>query len=455
MVPGADDTAFHSNVPVAVDVAVAIIYSVFGVCSVFGNGTLLYVSHKKKQPLKPAELFIVNLAVSDVCLTLSLYPMAITSSFSHRWLYGETVCYTYAFCGMLFGLCSLTTLTMLSMVCFLKVCYPLYGNRFNTAHGCLLIACTWAYALLFACAPLAHWGEYGPEPYGTACCIDWSLSNQRSEARSYTVALFVFCYILPCCAIAASYTGIAVMVRSSRKTMEQHTARKRHMTNIQTVIVKLSVAVCIGFLAAWSPYAVVSMWATFGHVENIPPLAFAMPAMFAKSSTIYNPIINLMLRPNLRKVMCRDLGKLRRACLRVCLCSLGPEKFHHFKPMIRPGVCTICRQTDQVCSANASVRTHAVGAKVGRGCERCSDTFECFRQYPRVCHIASPVVGGETPENLGVPPPEPRTNALNPKRACRKTFLRNIPVRRKQTSEIDNLQINLELVPGHTKVAWP
>ena len=56
-----------------------------GFCSLFGNGTLLYVSYRKKHMLKPAEYFIVNLAISDLGLTLSLYPMAITSSLYHRY----------------------------------------------------------------------------------------------------------------------------------------------------------------------------------------------------------------------------------------------------------------------------------------------------------------------------------------------------------------------------------
>uniref|UniRef100_A0A3P9DHL0 Opsin 7, group member a n=1 Tax=Maylandia zebra TaxID=106582 RepID=A0A3P9DHL0_9CICH len=329
-----EDIAFHSSIPAPLDITVAVVYSVFGVCSLFGNSTLLYISYKKKNVLKPAEYFIINLAVSDLGLTLSLYPMAITSSFYHRWLYGKTVCSVYAFCGMLFGICSLTTLTLLSMVCFVKVCYPLYGNRFNSVHGRLLIACAWVYALLFACSPLAHWGEYGPEPYGTACCIDWRLSNQLSTARSYTVALFIFCYILPCCAILASYTGILVAVHASRRTMEQHALRPTHMSSIQIVIVKLSVAVCIGFFAAWSPYAVVSMWAAFGHIENIPPMAFAMPAMFAKSSTIYNPIIYLMLRPNFRRMVCSDLGALCQVSMKGCICSQCQVKCC-LKPKIR------------------------------------------------------------------------------------------------------------------------
>nr|XP_046265346.1 opsin 7, group member a isoform X2 [Scatophagus argus] len=372
--------------------------------------------------------------------------MAITSSFYHRWLYGKTVCSIYAFCGMLFGICSLTTLTLLSMVCFVKVCYPLYGNRFNSVHGCLLIACAWVYALLFACSPLAHWGKYGPEPYGTACCIDWHLSNQHSTARSYTVALFIFCYILPCCVIVASYTGILVTLHASRKNMEQHASRQTHMSSIQTVIVKLSVAVCIGFFAAWSPYAVVSMWAAFGHIENIPPLAFAMPAMFAKSSTIYNPIIYLMLRPNIRRVMRRDLGTLCHSCMKGCHCSDGPAKCCS-KPEVRVRLRTVHRHTNHCPSSNSSAQPPVVALK-DHNCEKCKDTFECFGHYNQNCGIATPTASGD--HNTPVSHKQKKkTQSVCHKKSLLATLCA------KRTSEIDNFHINLEMVPGHAKVAWP
>ncbi|XP_073347599.1 opsin 7, group member a [Pagrus major] len=445
-----EDIAFHSNIPVPLDITVAVVYSVFGVCSLFGNSTLLYISYKKKHLLKPAEYFIINLAVSDLGLTLSLYPMAITSSFYHRWLYGKTACSIYAFCGMLFGLCSLTTLTLLSMVCFVKVCYPLYGNRFNSVHSRLLVACAWIYALLFACSPLAHWGKYGPEPYGTACCIDWRLSNQHTTARSYTVALFVFCYILPCCVIVASYTGILVTVQASRKNMEQHISRQTHMSSIQIIIVKLSVAVCIGFFAAWSPYAVVSMWASFGQIENIPPLAFAMPAMFAKSSTIYNPIIYLMLRPNFRRVMCRELGTLCHACLKGCLCSEGLAKCC-CKPEIRARLRTIHGQTNQFPLSNSSAQPPMVALQ-DHSCEKCKDAFECFRRYPQMCGVTNPTANGDSSKDQDTPVSQ--THKQKTQSMCHKRSLL-AAMCAKRTSEIDNFHISLEMVPGHAKVAWP
>ncbi|XP_072544811.1 opsin-5-like [Salminus brasiliensis] len=443
-----EDTVFHSNIPKEADITIAVVYMFFGVCSLLGNSTLLYVSYKKKHLLKPAEFFIINLAVSDMGLTLSLYPLAITSSFSHRWLFGRVVCLMYAFCGVLFGICSLTTLTLLSLVCFVKVCCPLYGNRFTASHGRLLLVCAWAYALVFACSPLAHWGEYGPEPYGTACCIDWRSSNQRSSARSYMVVLFVFCYLLPCALIAASYTGILLTLRGSRRTMEQHRPAPTRLSNIHTVIVKLSVAICIGFFAAWSPYAVVSMWAAFGQIKTIPPLAFAMPAMFAKSSTIYNPIVYLLLRPNFRRVAWRDLRLLCRACLRRCFCSAVLQRPCRPKSVTLPwSLRKRSRKPNSVCGELPG------SAAKGHACEKCSDAFECFRHYPKACQLDTidtctslrcPIVGAV----LSLPV------ELNQQQKSTKNKPFRVRMWGKRKAEIEHFRISLETMPGHAKVAW-
>ncbi|XP_062858572.1 opsin 7, group member a [Trichomycterus rosablanca] len=361
------NSTFQSNIPLAADISFGVIYSIFGMCSLCGNSMLLYVSYQRKHQLKPAEFFIINLAVSDLGMTISLYPLAVTSSFQHRWLYGKTVCIVYAFCGVLFGICSLTTLTILSTVCCLKVCYPIYGNRIGFEHGRVLIACAWGYALLFACSPLAHWGQYGPEPYGTACCIDWVWSNKDPVARSYTITLFICCYLLPCTIIVLSYTHILLTVRGSRRAVKQHISGR--VTNVQTIIVKLSVAVCIGFIAAWSPYAFVSIWAAFGDPEKIPPLAFALSAMLSKSSTIYNPLIYLLLKPNFRQLLCKDMHSLWQVCRHSgCEPRSAPVMGLH---SLRPQSQCMARWTDW-------------SKRVGRWC---NDPFEQFKLYPRSCPV--------------------------------------------------------------------
>lgn len=48
-----------------------------------GNGILLFVAYRKKSSLKPAEFFVVNLAISDLSMTISLFPLAIPSAYTH------------------------------------------------------------------------------------------------------------------------------------------------------------------------------------------------------------------------------------------------------------------------------------------------------------------------------------------------------------------------------------
>ncbi|XP_061909422.1 opsin-5-like isoform X2 [Entelurus aequoreus] len=303
---------FASTISKEHDVIMGSIYILFSVLSLVGNCILLLVAHHKRSTLKPAEFFIINLSVSDLGMTLSLFPLAIPSAFSHRWLFGEIACQLYAMCGVLFGLCSLTNLTALSFVCCLKVCFPNHGNKISSSHARLLVAGVWFYASVFAVGPLAQWGRYSSEPYGTACCIDWHAPNHELSALSYIVCLFVFCYALPCTIIFLSYTCILLTVRGSRQAVQQHVSPQTKTTSAHSLIVKLSVAVCIGFLGAWTPYAGVAMWSAFSDATQVPSSAFAIAAVFAKSSTVYNPMVYLLCKPNFRECLNRDTSMLRQ-----------------------------------------------------------------------------------------------------------------------------------------------
>uniref|UniRef100_UPI00398EFFE2 opsin-5-like n=1 Tax=Pristiophorus japonicus TaxID=55135 RepID=UPI00398EFFE2 len=340
-----------------------------GILSMVGNSTLLLIAYRRRHMLKPAEYFIVNIAISDLAMILTLLPLAIPSCFTHRWLFSQGWCSYYAFCGVLFGICSLTNLTVLSIVCCMKVCYPVYGNRFTSEYACLLIASAWAYASIFAISPLVNWGHYGLEPYGTACCIDWKASNTDSNAMSYTVALFVFCYIFPCIIITTSYTLILLTVKGSRRAVQQHVSPQTNSNNAHNLIVKLSVAVCIGFVTAWTPYAIVAIWAAFGNFDTVQPLAFALSAMFAKSSSLYNPFVHLLFKPNFRKFLSKDIAHLLNLCRKQRgPCSSGPD-------LTLQSVC------DQ--GSLDSTKFPKGLVDMDDACNACTDTFVYFSNYPK------------------------------------------------------------------------
>ncbi|XP_053814604.1 opsin-5-like [Vidua chalybeata] len=344
-------SGFTSTLSEREDLIFGTLYLIFGIMSLSGNSLLLLLAHQKRSLLKPAEFFIVNLAISDLSMTVTLFPLATSSFFAHRWLFDQAVCTLYAFCGVLFGLCSLASLTVLSTVCCLKVCYPAYGSRFSRSHAAGLLLAVWAYALAFASAPLARWGSYGPEPYGTACCIAWEASSR--EAALYILALLIFCYLLPCLLILLSYALILWTVWASRRAVRQHTSPRRGARGAHGLLLRLSIAVCLGFLAAWTPYAVLALWALLGDASQVPALAFVLSAVFAKSSTLYNPLVYLLLEPNFHRFLCKDGVSLRTL------------------------LCCGCR--------GAALRPFPAPRRRGRpGAGRsCSDAFGCFSDCPR------------------------------------------------------------------------
>lgn len=68
------------------------------------------------------------------------------------------------------------------------------------------------------------------------------------------------------------------------------------------ILFKMFFCISLGFVIAWAPYAVVSFLFIF-HKGNryMAPGGFVFPALFAKSSHIYNPFIYFYFNKNFQK----------------------------------------------------------------------------------------------------------------------------------------------------------
>ena len=60
----------------------------------------------------------------------------------------------------------------------------------------------------------------------------------------------------------------------------------------------LTTVVC--YLLCWMPYGVVAMMATFGRPGIITPVASVVPSILAKSSTVINPLIYILMNKQVR-----------------------------------------------------------------------------------------------------------------------------------------------------------
>ena len=56
-----------------------------------------------------------------------------------------------------------------------------------------------------------------------------------------------------------------------------------------------AIALMVGlYCVSWLPYTVVAMIGTYGDQSQITPLTSVIPGIFAKASTVYNPIVYVL-----------------------------------------------------------------------------------------------------------------------------------------------------------------
>ena len=72
--------------------------------SFFGNAVVIYIFMSEKSLRTPTNIFIVNLAFSDMCMiTTQGLPCVITAFASDHWMFGALLCEVYACLGGIFG----------------------------------------------------------------------------------------------------------------------------------------------------------------------------------------------------------------------------------------------------------------------------------------------------------------------------------------------------------------
>ena len=95
-----------------------------------GNSLVLYLFSKTKDLRSPANMFVVNLAFSDLCMMITQFPMFVYNSFCGGiWLFGPFLCELYACTGSIFGLCSICTMAAISYDRYNVIVNGMNGTR--------------------------------------------------------------------------------------------------------------------------------------------------------------------------------------------------------------------------------------------------------------------------------------------------------------------------------------
>ncbi|XP_029296068.1 opsin 4xb [Cottoperca gobio] len=297
------------DVPDHAHYIVALFVFVIGILGITGNALVMFAFYSNKKLRNLPNYFIMNLAISDFLMAFTQSPIFFINCLYKEWMFGEMGCKMYAFCGALFGIASMINLLAISIDRYLVITKPLQAIHWSSKRRTTLaILMVWLYSLAWSLAPLVGWSSYIPEGLMTSCT--WDYVTYTLANRSYTMMLCCFVFFIPLGIILYCYLFMFLAVRKTGREVERLGAQVRKSTLIQQKsmrsewkLAKIAFVVIVVYVLSWSPYACVTLISWAGHADILSPYSKAVPAIIAKASAIYNPIIYAIIHNKYRMTL--------------------------------------------------------------------------------------------------------------------------------------------------------
>ncbi|XP_029962200.1 melanopsin-A [Salarias fasciatus] len=320
MVPDAPYPFPTVDVPDHAHYTIGSVILAIGITGMVGNFLVIYAFSRSRSLRTPANMFIINLAITDLLMCVTQTPIFFTTSMHRRWIFGEKACEIYAFCGALFGICSMITLTVIAIDRYFVITRPLTSiGVLSRKRAFLILVAAWTYSLGWSLPPFFGWSAYVPEGLLTSCT--WDYMTFTPSVRAYTMLLFIFVFFLPLFIIIYCYVFIFRAIRSTNQAVgkmndsSRDSVRSFHRLQNEWKMAKIALIVILLYVVSWSPYSTVALTAFAGYADMLTPYMNSVPAVIAKASAIHNPIIYAITHPKYRLALVKYVP-----CLGALLC---------------------------------------------------------------------------------------------------------------------------------------
>ncbi|XP_006785899.1 parapinopsin a [Neolamprologus brichardi] len=270
----------------------AVIMGVFSVAGIVLNVVVIVVTVKHRQLRQPLSYALVNLAVCDLgCAVFGGLPTTVTSAMGYFNL-GRVGCVLEAFAVSFFGIASLCTVAVISVERYVVVCYPMGAVLFQTRHAVAGVVLSWVWSFVWSTPPLFGWGTFELEGVRTSCAPKWH--SRDVGDMSYMIIFFFLCFALPFSVVMVSYSRLLWTLRQVTKLQVPETS------HVEVQVARMIVVMVLAFLVTWLPYAALALAVMMDSSLYVDPVIATIPVYFAKSSTVYNPIIYIFMNRQFR-----------------------------------------------------------------------------------------------------------------------------------------------------------
>ncbi|XP_072312314.1 melanopsin-A-like [Eucyclogobius newberryi] len=300
-----------ANVPDHAHYIIGVVIMCVGITGMLGNFLVVYAFCRSRSLHTPSNIFVINLAVADFLMCLTQTPTFFVNSMNKRWVFGRKACELYAFCGALFGICSMMTLMVIAVDRYVVITRPLASLGVMSQKKALVIcAVAWVYSMGWSLPPFFGWSAYVPEGLMTSC--SWDYMTFTPSVRSYTMLLFTFVFFIPLGVIIFCYFCIFRAIRHTTRAITKinrhgtrDSTKRLHKMRSEWKMAKIALILILLFVISWAPYSCTALTAFAGYAELLSPYMHSVPAVIAKASAIHNPIIYAITHPKYRSAISR------------------------------------------------------------------------------------------------------------------------------------------------------
>ncbi|KAG7157295.1 rhodopsin-like [Homarus americanus] len=286
---------------------------VMGTLSVCGNSIVIWVFMTTKALRTPANLLVVNLAISDFFMMFCMCPPLLINCYYQTWVWGAFACEVYGCIGSTVGTCSIFCMVFITLDRYNVIVKGVSATPLTTNGAMLRNLFSWVTSIGWCLPPFFGFNAYVPEGNLIACGTDY-----LKESLPYHLYLYlysVWCYFLPLVIIVYCYTYIVAAVSAHERQMREQAKKmgvkslrseETKKTSNECRLAKVALTTVSLWFIAWTPYLIIN-WAGMINKPSVSPLLTIWGSVFAKANAVYNPIVYAISHPKYRAALEKKL----------------------------------------------------------------------------------------------------------------------------------------------------
>ena len=264
------------------DVGIIIVETIFLVLicvGAFSGNIMLFVLIAKTPALQTkGNVFVLNLAMADVLVSVVNMPITIVTVIADEWILGDDMCLASGFFTLLTFVASCMALTMISVNRYHAICHwTRYHEKYTRGKCVIYIGIVWGITIGLSLPPFFSWSEFRFDKGQSYCFAEWTIS------KSYTLFMIAACLFGPIIIMSYCYIKIykykklsAMRVQAAggdSQTSELNdvtTARElvsRAASRTDRKLTRTIMILIVVFGMCWAPFAIIMILQVFFKVQ--------------------------------------------------------------------------------------------------------------------------------------------------------------------------------------------